>query len=166
MPHKRNPISSENIVGCSRLLRGYLIPLLEDNALYHERDISHSSVERVALIDMIELVDYAIKRMTRVIDNLVVYEDRMKENISLSNNAIFAQRVLNYLVEKGKSREEAYDLVQPLGMKALNENIDFKVLVKDNEKINSLLSEKEIDALFEYDYFLKNVDSIFIRVGL
>ena len=166
MPHKRNPISSENIVGCSRLLRGYLIPLLEDNALYHERDISHSSVERVALIDMIELVDYAIKRMTRDIDNLVVYEDRMKENISLSNNAIFAQRVLNYLVEKGKSREEAYDLVQPLGMKALNENIDFKVLVKDNEKINSLLSEKEIDALFEYDYFLKNVDSIFIRVGL
>lgn len=166
MPHKRNPISSENIVGCSRLLRGYLIPLLEDNALYHERDISHSSVERVALIDMIELVDYAIKRMTRVIDNLVVYEDRMKENISLSNNAIFAQRVLNYLVEKGKSREEAYDLVQPLGMKALNENIDFKVLVKDNEKINSLLSEKEIDSLFEYDYFLKNVDSIFIRVGL
>ena len=132
MPHKRNPISSENIVGCSRLLRGYLIPLLEDNALYHERDISHSSVERVALIDMIELVDYAIKRMTRVIDNLVVYEDRMKENISLSNNAIFAQRVLNYLVEKGKSREEAYDLVQPLCMKALNENIDFKVLVKDN----------------------------------
>lgn len=166
MPHKRNPISSENIVGCSRLLRGYLIPLLEDNALYHERDISHSSVERVALIDMIELVDYAIKRMTRVIDNLVVYEDRMKENISLSNNAIFAQRVLNYLVEKGKSREEAYDLVQPLGMKALNENIDFKVLVKGNEKINSLLSEKEIDSLFEYDYFLKNVDSIFIRVGL
>lgn len=166
MPHKRNPISSENIVGCSRLLRGYLIPLLEDNALYHERDISHSSVERVALIDMIELVDYAIKRMTRVIDNLVVYEDRMKENISLSNNAIFAQRVLNYLVEKGKSREEAYDLVQPLCMKALNENIDFKVLVKDNEKINSLLSEKEIDSLFEYDYFLKNVDSIFIRVGL
>lgn len=166
MPHKRNPISSENIVGCSRLLRGYLIPLLEDNALYHERDISHSSVERVALIDMIELVDYAIKRMTRVIDNLVVYEDRMKENISLSNNAIFAQRVLNYLVEKGKSREEAYDLVQPLGMKALNENIDFKVLVKDNEKIKSLLSEKEIDSLFEYDYFLKNVDSIFIRVGL
>ena len=166
MPHKRNPISSENIVGCSRLLRGYLIPLLEDNALYHERDISHSSVERVALIDMIELVDYAIKRMTRVIDNLVVYEDRMKENISLSNNAIFAQRVLNYLVEKGKSREEAYDLVQPLGMKALNENIDFEVLVKDNEKINSLLSEKEIDSLFEYDYFLKNVDSIFIRVGL
>ncbi len=166
MPHKRNPISSENIVGCSRLLRGYLIPLLEDNALYHERDISHSSVERVALIDMIELVDYAIKRMTRVIDNLVVYEDRMKENISLSNNAIFAQRVLNYLVEKGKSREEAYDLVQPLGMKALNENIDFKVLVKGNENINSLLSEKEIDSLFEYDYFLKNVDSIFIRVGL
>ena len=92
--------------------------------------------------------------------------EQMKENISLSNNAIFAQRVLNYLVEKGKSREEAYDLVQPLGMKALNENIDFKVLVKDNEKIKSLLSEKEIDSLFEYDYFLKNVDSIFIRVGL
>lgn len=166
MPHKRNPISSENIVGCSRLLRGYLIPLLEDNALYHERDISHSSVERVALIDMIELADYAINRMARVIENLVVYEDKMKQNISLSNNAIFAQRVLNCLIGKGMTREEAYDLVQPLGMRALNDNIDFKVLVKENKTINSILNDSEIDELFEYDYFLKNVDSIFIRVGL
>ena len=166
MPHKRNPISSENIVGCSRLLRGYLIPLLEDNALYHERDISHSSVERVALIDMIELFDYMIKRMTRVIENLIVYEDKMKENISLSNNAIFAQRVLNTLIEKGKSREEAYDLVQPLGMKALNENLDFKDLVKSNETISSLIKEKELNSLFDYDYYLRNVDTIYKRVGL
>ena len=159
-------ISSENIVGCSRLLRGYLITLLEDNALYHERDISHSSVERVALIDMIELVDYMIKRMTRVIENLIVYEDKMKENILLSNNAIFAQRVLNTLIEKGKSREEAYDLVQPLGMKALNENLDFKDLVKNNEVISSLIEEKELNSLFDYEYYLKNVDTIYKRVGL
>ena len=164
MPHKRNPIGSENICGLARMLRGYLLPILEDNALFHERDISHSSVERVALIDMIELFTYMLRRLTNIVKNLVVYEDKMEENINLTSKAIFTQRVLTALVEKGLSREESYDLVQPLGMKASLEHIDLEKQLRENERINSLLTQEEITSLFSYDYYLKNVDKIYKRV--
>lgn len=164
MPHKRNPIGSENICGLARMLRGYLLPILEDNALFHERDISHSSVERVALIDMIELFTYMLRRLTNIVKNLVVYEDKMEENINLTSKAIFTQRVLTALVEKGLSREESYDLVQPLGMKASLEHIDLEKQVRENERITSLLTQEEITSLFSYDYYLKNVDKIYKRV--
>jgi len=166
MPQKRNPISSENICGCARMLRGYLIPLLEDNALYHERDISHSSVERIALVDMIELFDYMLKRTTRVIDGLKVFPENMLKNIKLSNNSIFSQRVLNRLVEKGLSREEAYDLIQPIAMKAVTGESDFKEDVINDKVINNSLSKNEILILFDYSYYLKNVNVIYKRVGL
>ena len=166
MPQKRNPISSENICGCARMLRGYLIPLLEDNALYHERDISHSSVERVALVDMIELFDYMLKRTARIVDRLRVFPDNMLKNMKLSNNSIFSQRVLNCLVEKGMSREEAYDLIQPLAMRAAAGLTDFKEDISKSKIIEKLLSKKEISILFDTSYYFKNVRAIYERVGL
>jgi len=166
MPQKRNPISSENICGCARMLRGYLIPLLEDNALYHERDISHSSVERIALVDMIELFDYMLKRTTRIIDRLRVFPENMLKNLNLSNNSIFSQRVLNCLVEKGMSREEAYDLIQPLAMKAAAGESDFKNDISADKTVAGLLSKNDISILFDTSYYFKNVNLIYRRVGL
>jgi len=148
------------------MLRGYLIPLLEDNALYHERDISHSSVERVALVDMIELFDYMLKRTARIVDRLRVFPDNMLKNMKLSNNSIFSQRVLNCLVEKGMSREEAYDLIQPLAMRAAAGLTDFKEDISKSKIIEKLLSKKEISILFDTSYYFKNVRAIYERVGL
>ena len=105
MPQKRNPISSENICGCARMMRGYLFPIIEDNALFHERDISHSSVERVSLISMIELFDYMIRRLNGIIVNLRVFENNMIRNINLTGGAIFSQHLLNLIIEKGMIRE-------------------------------------------------------------
>ncbi len=124
MPHKRNPISSENICGCARVMRGYMTPAYEDIPLWHERDISHSSVERIILPDATELLDYMLNRYQDVLSNLVVYEDQMLDNINKTDGAIFSQRVMNALIEKGLSREEAYDLVQILAMKSYNEKIN------------------------------------------
>ena len=166
MPQKRNPIGSENICGCARMLRGYLIPLLEDNALYHERDISHSSVERVALIDMIELFDYMLTRMNKILKNLTVFPENMKRNIALSNGSIFAQRIVNAMVEKGFSRESAYDFVQPLAMNAALGKSDFFQSINQSELMQDNFSTKEIDELFDYSYYLRNVDTIYQRVGL
>lgn len=120
MPHKRNPIGSENICGCARILRGYMISAYEDIALWHERDISHSSAERIYLPDATMLLDYMLHRLTSILDQLVVYPEVMLENIYKTNGVIFAQRVMNALIDKGLSREEAYDLVQPLAMTAYN----------------------------------------------
>lgn len=167
MPQKRNPISSENLTGAARMMRGYLLPLLEDNALFHERDISHSSVERVALIDAIELFGYMLRRMRRVLVNLRVFPERMKKNIYLTNGAVFSQHVLTRLIEKGMSRETAYDLIQPWAMKAsLREIPSFEEAVRGLPEVSSLLSKEELDALFSFDYYLKNVDVIYKRVGL
>ncbi|MCI2068287.1 MAG: adenylosuccinate lyase [Bacilli bacterium] len=166
MPQKKNPVSSENIVGCARVLRGYLIPILEDNALYHERDISHSSVERTALIDEIELSEYMIKRMTNVIDNLGVFPSKMKENIKLTRNGVFAQRVLTAMVEKGWVREQAYDLIQPYAIKAAQGLADFKECLSSLPEIKKTFNEKEFQDLFEDEYFLRNVEVIYKRVGL
>jgi adenylosuccinate lyase len=166
MPQKRNPIASENLTGCARLMRGYLVPILEDNALYHERDISHSSVERVAFIDMITLFDYMAERMTSVIANLSVYPANMLKNIALTGGAVYAQRVLSALIEKGMAREEAYDLIQPLAMAATQGGTPFKEALQSVSGVTSLLSIKEIDALFTNDFYLRHVDDLYARAGL
>ena len=163
MPHKRNPISSENICGCARVMRGYMTPAYEDIPLWHERDISHSSVERIILPDATELLDYMLNRYSDVLSNLVVYEDQMLDNINKTDGAIFSQRVMNALIEKGLSREEAYDLVQILAMKSYNEKINLFNLLKKNKKVTSLLSLDEIKSCFSLDYYFKNVDEIYDR---
>ena len=163
MPHKRNPISSENICGCARVMRGYMTPAYEDIPLWHERDISHSSVERIILPDATELLDYMLNRYSDVLSNLVVYEDQMLDNINKTNGAIFSQRVMNALIEKGLSREEAYDLVQILAMKSYNEKINLFDLLEKNKKVTSLLSLDEIKSCFSLDYYFKNVDEIYDR---
>ncbi|MDX1671385.1 MAG: adenylosuccinate lyase [Balneolaceae bacterium] len=166
MPHKRNPVSSENITGCSRLLRGYMVSAYENIPLWHERDISHSSVERVILPDATILLDYMLNRFAGVMENLVVYGERMKENIDKTYGLPFSQRLLLKLIDKGLSREEAYDAVQPLAMKAWEEKEMFRDLVERDETITEHLSEEEIADAFDLDHHLRNVDSIFRRVGL
>ena len=166
MPHKRNPISSENICGCSRVMRGYMLSAYEDIALWHERDISHSSVERIILPDATELLDYMLNRMKGIVDNLVVYPDKMLQDIYLTHGVIFAQRVLYALMTKGLVREEAYDLVQPIAMQSLDEKKDYLLLLEENPKVSSLLTKEEIESCFTLDYYMKNVDTIYKRVGL
>jgi adenylosuccinate lyase len=166
MPHKRNPISSENIAGVSRVLRGYMLASYENIPLWHERDISHSSVERIIVPDGIMLLDYMLNRYKGVLEHLTVFEDRMLENIYLTNGVIFAQRVLTKLIDAGVSREEAYDTVQPIAMKAWKEGISYKDLLLGNDFVMGYLSNDDIEDAFEIDYFLRNVDLIFKRVGL
>lgn len=166
MPHKRNPISSENITGISRILRGYMVTAYEDVPLWHERDISHSSVERVIFPDAIMLLDYALNRYMNVLDKLTVFEERMMENIFTTKGVIFSQRILSMLIEKGISREEAYDVVQPIAMKAWQDKIDFKQLLNEHKTIGKWLNKDEIEYAFTIDFFLKNVTEIYKRVGL
>ena len=166
MPHKRNPISSENICGCARVMRGYMMTSYENIALWHERDISHSSTERIILPDATALLDYMLNRFKGILENLVVYPDKMIEDIWLTRGVIFAQRVLYKLIEKGLVREEAYDTVQPIAMRALEEKKNYQGLLKEDSKVSSLLSNEEIDSCFTLDYYMKNVDFIFKRVGI
>lgn len=166
MPHKRNPIGSENMCGCARVLRGYMATAYENVALWHERDISHSATERIILPDATMLIDYMLNRMGNILGNLTVFEERMKQNIYITNGVIFAQRVMNALIEKGFSREKAYDTVQPLAMKAWNEGVPYIDLLKGSDAIREELSEAEIDNCFTLDYYLKNVDHIYERNGI
>ncbi len=166
MPHKRNPISSENICGCARVMRGYMATAYENVALWHERDISHSSTERIILPDATMLLDYMLVRFRGILENLVVFTDVMMENIYRTRKVIFAQRVMNALIGKGLSREEAYDTVQPIAMRAMSERADYQQLLSEDEKVMSLLSREELDACFTLDYYMKNVDLIFHRVGI
>ena len=166
MPHKRNPISSENICGCARLMRGYVIPAYEDISLWGERDISHSSVERVILPDATELLDYMLNRFKDVLENLVVYEDMMLENIYKTNGVIFSQRVMTALIEKGLSREEAYDTIQVIAMESFGKKEDFKKLLLESDKVMQVLSEDDIDNCFTLDYYFKNIDEIYKRCGI
>lgn len=166
MPQKRNPIASENLTGCARMLRGYLLPILEDNALYHERDLTHSCVERVALIDMIELFDYSLKRLTKVIANLTVFPENMERNIRLTNNSVFSSRVLSALINTGMSRESAYDLIQPAAMDSALNHTDFKMNISNNEEVKKHLTAEEIERCFTFDPYLKNVDYIYKKVGI
>jgi adenylosuccinate lyase len=163
MPHKRNPISSENICGCARVMRGYMLTFYENVALWHERDISHSATERIILPDATELLDYMLNRFKGILENVVVYPDVMIENIYKTSGVIFAQRVMNALIEKGLVREEAYDTVQPIAMTAYNERKDYKTLLSQNEKVMSILSKEDLDNCFTLDYYFKNVDFIYDR---
>lgn len=166
MPHKRNPISSENITGCARVLRGYMLTAFENIPLWHERDISHSSAERIILPDATMLLDYMLHRFANVMENLVVFEDNMESNIWKTHGLVFSQRVLNKLIDQGMVREQAYDAVQPLAMRAWQEQIPFKPLVQEDPVISRQLSSELIDELFDLAHHSKQVDQIFARVGL
>ena len=166
MPHKRNPIGSENICGCARVLRGYMITSYEDVPLWHERDISHSSAERIIAPDATELLDYMLNRFGNILKNLTVFEDRMRDNIYATHGVIFSQRFMLKLVDKGWSREKAYDTVQPQAIKAWNEGLDFKALMKSVPEVTSTLSDEEIEDCFDPTYQTKNVDTVFKRVGI
>ncbi|MBQ7575038.1 MAG: adenylosuccinate lyase [Bacteroidales bacterium] len=166
MPHKRNPISSENICGCARVMRGYMAASCENVALWHERDISHSSTERIILPDATELLDYMLCRFRGILENLVVYPENMIANIWRTKGVIFAQRVMNALIGKGLSREKAYDTVQPIAMKAWSEGIDYRQLLGESSEVMGLLTPEELDGCFTLDYYFKNVDFIYKRVGI
>jgi adenylosuccinate lyase len=166
MPHKRNPVGSENITGCARLLRGYMIPAFENVALWHERDISHSSAERVFLPDATTVLHYALDRFGGLMDRLVVFPETMAENMERTFGLFNSQRVLNALIDKGLPREEAYDTVQPLAMRAWEERRSFRAIVEASDRIGEVLTKQEIGDAFDVEYHLKRVDEIMARVGL
>jgi len=166
MPHKRNPIASENMSGMARVVRGYMVTAYENVSLWHERDISHSSAERIIIPDATIAINYMLNRFTNVVKNLTIYEDNMKNNIDATYGVIFSQRVLLSLIDKGLAREAAYNVVQPLAMKAWKEKVPFRSLVENDKTVREKLTMKEIDACFDYTYHLKNVDFIFERLGL
>ena len=164
MPHKKNPIGCENICGCARLMRSYVDVALEDNNLWHERDISHSSAERIILPDACTLLDYMLKRFTGICKDLVVNTEKMNENILLHYGVTYSGGVLSKLINKGMSREEAYDLIQPIAFKALNEKKLFRHLLIEDEKVSKYLSKKEITECFDENNYLKNVSGIYNRL--
>lgn len=164
MPHKRNPILSENLTGLARLVRSYSVAALEDVALWHERDISHSSVERVIGPDATTLVDFMLKRAEGIVRGLVVYPENMQRNMEILGGLVFSQRVLLKLVEKGLTREEAYRLVQKSAMKVWQKKGAFEELLKRDKKVREVLTDREIESSFDIKPYLKNVDYIFRRV--
>ena len=164
MPHKRNPIISERICGMARVVRANSIVGLENIALWHERDISHSSAERVVLPDSSIALDYMLQKATGLIEGLVVYPERMLENLNATRGLIFSGQLLLALTNKGVSRETAYDWVQRNAMKVWDEDKDFLALVKDDRDIKAQLTFNEIERIFSLDYYLRNVDTIFERV--
>ncbi len=164
MPHKRNPVLSENISGLARLVRSYAVAALEDVALWHERDISHSSVERVIGPDATVVLDFMLGRFTGMMDKLVVYPERMLANLNMTHGVIFSQMVLLSLIEKGTTREDAYAIVQKNAMQSWHEGIEFKSLLAKDEIVNKYLAQKDLDDIFNVNNFLKNLDFIFKRV--
>jgi adenylosuccinate lyase len=164
MPHKRNPVLSENLTGLARLVRGYALPAMEDVALWHERDISHSSVERMIAPDATVTLDFALARLAGVIDKLVVYPERMQENLEHGGGLIHSQQMLLALTQKGSSREEAYRLVQQNAMRAFRGEGSFQEFLKTDPHVTSVLSKAEIESLFDVRLHLRNVDTIFDRV--
>lgn len=166
MPHKRNPIGSENVTGLARVIRGHMMTAYENVPLWHERDISHSSAERIILPDSTILLDYILNRFGNIVKNLTVFPDNMKNNMDRTLGLIYSQRVLLALIDKGMAREAAYDVVQPKAMEAWETKQPFRHLVEGEPKITALLSPEEITDCFDYNYHLKNVDLIFERLGL
>ncbi|WP_079525810.1 adenylosuccinate lyase [Halobacillus hunanensis] len=166
MPHKRNPIGSENMTGMARVLRGEMLTAFENVPLWHERDISHSSAERVILPDATIAINYMLNRFGNIVKNLTVFPERMQENMEKTYGLIFSQRVLLTLIDQGMVREEAYDLVQPKAMEAWERGVPFRSLIEADDKITSTLTEEQIEACFDYKHHLKNVDRIFDRIGL
>ncbi len=164
MPHKRNPVLSENLVGLARMVRAYVTPALEDVALWHERDISHSSVERMIGPDATVTLDFALNRLTGIVDKLIVYPDNMRKNLGRLGGLIHSQRVLLALTQKGLAREAAYKLVQRNAMKAWGGKGDFLTLLKADRDVRKHLSGKELAANFDLDFHLAHVEAIFRRV--
>ncbi|NIK12966.1 adenylosuccinate lyase [Alkalibacillus almallahensis] len=166
MPHKRNPIGSENMSGMARVIRGYMMTAYENVPLWHERDISHSSAERVILPDATIALDYMLNRFSGIVEKLTVYEDHMRANMDATYGLIYSQRVLLTLIDQGFSRERAYDLVQPLAMQAWEEGQSFPELIRQTKEITDTVDSETLEACFDATYHLKNVDMIFERLGL
>ena len=166
MPHKRNPITCERITGLARLLRGNTVAALENVTLWHERDISHSSVERVIFPDSCITLDYMLNKMNKLIENLLVYPENMLRNLNLTQGLIFSQGLLLKLTDKGLTREDAYQQVQKLAHSIWNRKQDFETVVLASEKVKQYLSEDEIRSCFDLKINLRHVDTIFKRLGL
>jgi adenylosuccinate lyase len=164
MPHKRNPVLSENVTGLARLVRGMVIPAMENVALWHERDISHSSVERMIGPDATVTLDFALARLTGMIDKLLVYPDAMQRNLDMLGGLVHSQRVLLALTQKGASREDSYKLVQRNAMQVWEKRVSFLDLLAADAEVTKYLSHKELSALFDLGYHTKHVDTIFKRV--
>lgn len=166
MPHKRNPVTCEQICGLARVARAYAGAALEDVALWHERDISHSSVERIILPDLTTLVDYMLHQTVRVISGLLIYPDRMLDNLELTKGLVYSQAVLLALVENDLSREEAYDLVQACAMKSWEKGISFREALQQEEMISSRLTPARLNSCFDPRHYLRRVDMIYKRAGI
>lgn len=166
MPHKRNPIGSENVVGLARVIRGYMVTAYENVALWHERDISHSSAERIILPDSTTLLDYQLNRFATIVEKLTVFPENMIRNMDATYGLIYSQRVLLKLIDHGMNREEAYDLIQPKTAYSWDNQISFRSLLEQDKTIMSKLTKEDINDAFNYEYHLDQVDSIFERVGL
>jgi len=164
MPHKRNPVLSENISGLARLVRSYAFAALEDVALWHERDISHSSVERVIAPDATIVLDFMLGRFTSLMDKLVVYPERMMANLNMTQGVIFSQMVLLALIEKGATREDAYAIVQKNAMKSWNKNLEFRELLAADTAVKKYLTQKDLNKIFNVNNFLKNINFIYKRI--
>lgn len=167
MPHKRNPIRSERITGLARVVRGYAVAALENVALWHERDISHSSVERMMLPDVSSATHFMLAESTKLVRSLLVYPANMLRNLNCYGGVVFSQRVMLKMVEKGMLREDAYTVVQSAAHQAWNvEGGDFRSLISQDEQVKSILSEEEISSCFETDYHLRNLETIYQRLGI
>ena len=166
MPHKRNPELCERVCGLARLVRGNAAVSMENVALWHERDISHSSTERIILPDSCLVLDYMLNIFTSVMKGLQVYPDNMQRNLELTQGLVFSQRVLIALINKGLSRQKAYELVQRNAMTAWKQKISFLDLLKDDAEVTTQLPESELSSLFDYNFFLRHVDTTFQRLNL
>jgi len=166
MPHKRNPMMSERVAGLARVIRGNAVAALEDVALWHERDLTHSSVERVIIADSCILLDYMLEKFTAVVSGLLIYEDNMLENINRTRGLVFSQELMLALLGKGLLREEAYRLVQRNAMRSWRERLDFKQLILDDSEIMQLITPDELEQVFDLGLYTANVDYIFRRCGL
>jgi adenylosuccinate lyase len=166
MPHKRNPVTCERIAGLSRVLRGNAVAAMENVALWHERDITHSSVERVIIPDSCILLDYMLVQFTKIIDKLLVYPENMQKNLNKTNGLVFSQEVLLALTKRGMKREDAYRIVQEQAMKVWENGSDFKDLISRSDDVRKLLSQADLDELFDPKRSLKHIDYIFERTGL
>ncbi|HUM75759.1 MAG TPA: adenylosuccinate lyase [Fervidobacterium sp.] len=163
MPHKKNPILCERLTGMARLMRSYVGVGIEDMALWHERDISHSSAERYILPDATMTIYYMLEKARYMISNLRVFEDKVRKNIAVTGGLIYSQRVMLALIDKGMSREDAYTLMQKIALKCWEEQSSFEIAIRENEQVKNMLRTEELDALFVPDYYLRNVDKIYER---
>ena len=164
MPHKKNPILSENLTGLSRMVRGYVVPALENIALWHERDISHSSVERNIGPDANITLDFALMRLANILDKMIIYPKKMLSNLNITKGLVFSQEMMLELIKTGISRENAYRIIQRHAKTSIAKNIDLIKLIKNDKNITNKISEKKINSIFTYTKHFKNVNYIFKRV--